>query len=65
MKAVVISGSGVFTPSSIVTNEELVASFNQYVDLFNEENAEAIAAGELAALDYSSCEFIEKASGIK
>ena len=65
MKDVVISGSGVFTPASIVTNEELVASFNQYVDLFNAENAAAIAEGELVALEYSSCEFIEKASGIK
>jgi len=65
MKKVVISGSGVFTPESIITNEELVASFNQYVDLFNQENAEAISSGEVAALEYSSCEFIEKASGIK
>ena len=65
MKDVVISGSGVFTPTSVITNEELVASFNQYVDLFNDENAEAIASGEVLALEYSSCEFIEKASGIK
>jgi beta-ketodecanoyl-[acyl-carrier-protein] synthase len=65
MKDVVISGSGVFTPASIVTNEELVASYNQYVDLFNAENAAAIADGEVAAMEYSSCEFIEKASGIK
>jgi len=65
MKSVVISGSGVFTPSNIVTNEELVASYNQYVDLYNAEQAAAIADGEVAALEYSSCEFIEKASGIK
>lgn len=65
MKEVVISGSGVFTPADIITNEELVASFNQYVDLFNTEHAAAIAAGEVVALEYSSCEFIEKASGIK
>ena len=65
MKPILITGSGVFTPTETVSNEELVASFNQYVDLFNAENAEAIAAGELAALEYSSCEFIEKASGIK
>lgn len=65
MKKVVISGSGVFTPNQVVTNEELVASFNQYVDLFNEENAAAIASGDIVAMEYSSCEFIEKASGIK
>lgn len=65
MKSILITGSGVFTPEATVTNEELVASFNQYVDLFNAENADAIAAGEVTALEYSSCEFIEKASGIK
>jgi beta-ketodecanoyl-[acyl-carrier-protein] synthase len=65
MKSILITGSGVFTPEATVSNEELVASFNQYVDLFNAENAEAIAAGEVTALEYSSCEFIEKASGIK
>ena len=65
MKSILITGSGVFTPEATVSNEELVASFNQYVDLFNAENADAIAAGEISALEYSSCEFIEKASGIK
>ena len=65
MKDVVISGSGLFTPEQIITNEELVASYNQYVDQFNAEHAAAIGRGELAALEHSSCEFIEKASGIK
>lgn len=65
MKNVVISGSGLFTPKSVVTNEELVNSFNQYVDQFNAEHSAEIAAGDIAALEYSSCEFIEKASGIK
>lgn len=65
MKNVVISGSGLFTPAHSISNEELVASFNQYVDRFNAENADAIAAGETEALSYSSSEFIEKASGIK
>ncbi|MFC4656379.1 beta-ketoacyl-ACP synthase III [Rheinheimera marina] len=65
MKQVVISGSGCFTPKEVVTNEELVASYNQYVDLHNQEFKAQIDAGELAALEYSSCEFIEKASGIK
>lgn len=65
MKSVVISGSGLFTPAQTISNEELVASYNQYVDRYNTENAAAIAAGNMVALDYSSCEFIEKASGIK
>ena len=65
MKNVVISGSGLFTPEETISNEELVASYNQYVDNFNAEHADAIAAGTVDKLEHSSCEFIEKASGIK
>ncbi len=61
----VISGTGLYTPEESITNEELVASFNAFVDRHNAEHAEAIAAGEAEALTYSSVEFIEKASGIK
>jgi len=64
MREVVISGTGLFVPPDVITNEELVNTFNQYVDIFNAENAEAIAAGDIAAKVYSSAEFIEKASGI-
>ncbi len=61
----VISGTGLFTPDQSISNAELVESFNTYVDNFNQENADAIAAGDLTALEHSSSEFIEKASGIK
>ena len=61
----VISATGLYTPSEIVTNEELVASFNTYVERFNERHAAEIEAGTVAALAPSSVEFIEKASGIK
>ncbi|MCT2559761.1 beta-ketoacyl-ACP synthase III [Tsuneonella sp. YG55] len=61
----VISATGLFTPAQTITNEELVESFNAYVARHNADNAEAIAAGEVAALEPSSVEFIEKASGIK
>ncbi|WP_108810601.1 beta-ketoacyl-ACP synthase III [Sphingorhabdus sp. Alg231-15] len=61
----VISATGLFTPSDSISNEELVSSFNAYVDLHNSENANAIAAGDVAELQHSSVEFIEKASGIK
>ena len=64
-KRVAISGAGLFTPAESVSNEELVESFNAWVDLYNAENAEAIAAGELEAKGHSNVEFIEKASGIK
>ncbi len=61
----VISATGLFTPSDSISNEELVASFNAYVDLHNSENAEAIAVGDVQELQHSSVEFIEKASGIR
>lgn len=61
----VISATGLFTPENSISNDELVASFNSYVELHNRENADAIAAGDVAELQPSSVEFIEKASGIK
>lgn len=54
----VISATGLYTPSDIITNEELVASFNAYVDLYNAQNPDT------EPLVHSSVEFIEKASGI-
>ncbi|QSX28761.1 beta-ketoacyl-ACP synthase III [Shewanella cyperi] len=65
MDSIVISGSGLFTPPNGISNEELVASYNAYVDQYNAEHAGEIAMGHLGALAYSSSEFIEKASGIK
>ena len=61
----VISATGLFTPTETITNEELVDSFNRFVDLHNAQNANAIDAGEVEALQHSSVGFIEKASGIK
>ena len=55
----VISATGLFTPAETITNEELVASFNAFVDRRNAAHPEA------EPLAYSSAEFIEKASGIK
>ena len=63
--AAVISGSGLFTPSETISNEELVASFNAWVDLHNDTHADEIASGEIEPKTHSSAEFIEKASGIK
>jgi beta-ketodecanoyl-[acyl-carrier-protein] synthase len=61
----VISATGLFTPSETITNVELVASFNAYVENHNRDHADAIARGAVTALLPSSVEFIEKASGIK
>lgn len=62
---VVISGAGLWHPPHRITNEELVASYNAWVDLHNATHADAIAAGTAEAKPYSSVEFIEKASGIR
>ncbi|MEZ5937563.1 MAG: beta-ketoacyl-ACP synthase III [Hyphomonadaceae bacterium] len=65
MRTVVISGTGLYTPPESISNEELVASFNAYVDRFNQENAVAIEAGSVEPLSHSSTEFIFKASGVQ
>ncbi len=62
---VVISATGLYAPSNSVSNAELVASYNEYVERFNAANAAEIATGSVEALQPSSVEFIEKASGIK
>jgi beta-ketodecanoyl-[acyl-carrier-protein] synthase len=63
--SVVISGTGLFTPEHIITNEELVASYNQWVRQYNKKHAAEIEKGELEAKPESSVEFIVKASGIR
>ena len=65
MHHAVITGTGLYRPPHTITNDELVTSFNAYVERHNAEHAEAIAAGTVTALAPSSVEFIEKASGIK
>jgi beta-ketodecanoyl-[acyl-carrier-protein] synthase len=57
MTSVAISGTGLFTPPNSISNDELVASYNKYVDMHNAAND--------VKLEYSSTEFIVKASGIK
>jgi len=65
MSHAVITGTGLYRPPHVITNAELVASFNAYADLQNAKHAAAIAAGERQAVPHSSVEFIEKASGIR
>jgi beta-ketodecanoyl-[acyl-carrier-protein] synthase len=59
-----ITGTGLFTPSESITNEELVESFNEYARRYNASHAAAIEAGTIAPLAESSVEFVLKASGI-
>ena len=61
----VISGSGLYTPPETISNEELVASFNAWVDIHNDTHSDQIASGEIEPKTHSSAEFIEKASGIR
>jgi beta-ketodecanoyl-[acyl-carrier-protein] synthase len=53
-----ITGHGVWHPDNVLTNDELVAAFNEFVRRHN-------AAHPEQQLKESSSEFIEKASGIK
>ena len=62
---IVISGTGLWTPPNVITNAELVASYNAWVEKFNAEHAAEIAAGKMEEKPTSSERFIEKASGIK
>lgn len=53
----IISGTGLYIPPDSISNEELVSSFNHYVDDQNKQDTSII-------LQHSSAAFIEKASGI-
>ena len=62
----VITGTGLFTPPpEVISNDELVESFNQWVHQYNEQHRDAIDAGTIAAKTESNVAFIEKASGIR
>ena len=65
MENIYIAGTGYWKADEIVTNDEIVASFNNYVERFNADNIDQINSGTIEALGPSSTEFIEKASGIK
>ena len=65
MHNIYIAGTGIWYPDNLITNDELVSSYNSYVDLFNEKNNLEIDKGNIEAMMHSSAEFIEKASGIE
>ncbi len=65
MHRVAISSTGIYIPPEVITNEELVASFNRFADQENAMHAAEIEAGTRTPIAQSSVEFIEKASGIK
>jgi beta-ketodecanoyl-[acyl-carrier-protein] synthase len=63
--SVIISGTGLFTPKESITNAELVESYNQYADIYNEENKNEINSGSLEPLVHSNADFIKKVSGLE
>lgn len=65
MSEIYIAGTGIWYPDDSISNDEIVESFNAYVDSFNDANKDAINNNKVLKLEYSSTEFIEKASGIK
>ena len=65
LQKVLLTGSACHAPEDVISNDELVASYNLYVETFNKQHEQQIAAGEIEALRESSDAFIVKASGIK
>ncbi|WOG29272.1 beta-ketoacyl-ACP synthase III [Endozoicomonas sp. 8E] len=63
--AAIITGTGLYTPTSSISNDELVTSYNTWAQKENDKHQQAIAAGEKDPLPLSNSAFIEKASGIK
>ena len=64
MSRILITGTGLLTPTDGITNKELVESLTVAVEKWNRENADAIERGELEERDPPSEAFIRKASGI-
>lgn len=62
--SVSITGTGLFTPTQSISNDELVESLSIATDRWNAENADAIEAGTLEERALPVSAFIEKASGI-
>ena len=65
MRAIAITGTGLFTPPYTIRNDELVQAFNAYVSDHNQRQRAEIETGRRQALEPSSAEFIEQASGIR
>ena len=53
MEEIHIAGTGIWYPDEIITNDEIVSSFNSYVDEYNLNNQEDINSGKIEALEHS------------
>ena len=65
MHNIYIAGTGIWYPEEKISNDEIVDSYNSYVKKFNNDNQSDIDNGIIQPMEFSSAEFIEKASGIK
>ncbi|MAG30677.1 MAG: beta-ketoacyl-ACP synthase III [Deltaproteobacteria bacterium] len=64
MSRILLTGTGLFTPTDSVTNGELVESLSKANELWNAEHREGIERGDVEERDMPSEKFIRKASGI-
>jgi len=64
LSRILITGTGLFTPSDSVTNAELVESLGAANEKWNAEHRSQIESGELEERDMPSEKFIMRASGI-
>jgi beta-ketodecanoyl-[acyl-carrier-protein] synthase len=60
-----ITGHGVWHPDTVLENDELCATFNEYARRENLKNAELIAAGKVQPIKESTPAWVVQASGIK
>ena len=60
-----ITGTGLWTPDEVISNDELVASLSVATERWNREHGELIEAGELEARPLPDADFIVKASGVE
>ena len=51
MEEIHIAGTGIWYPEDSITNDEIVSSFNSYVDYFNQTNKEDISTGKVSPLE--------------
>ena len=65
MHNIYIAGTGIWHPEEKISNDEIVNSYNSFVENFNQKNKLEIENGTIEPMELSSAEFIEKASGIK
>ena len=64
MHNIYIAGTGIWHPADKISNDEIVNSYNSYVERFNNDNQSDIDKGLIQPMEFSSAEFIEKAFSI-